>query len=304
MKSIGNLFIAAIIICLIVVSTCMFTVTQGSGALVSRFGVFVENGKTQTETYEPGLHFKRPFIDNVLRFDMRLQSYDEKTSRIMTKEKKDVLVDYYVKWRISNLPQYYRATSGSPMKVQRLVNQQVDDNLRALFGRRTIPEVISDDRTVVMQILSDTTSTDVERLGIKVVDVRIKTIDLPKETSKAIYANMQAEREEAAKAHRAQGLSDAQAIKARADAESTVIVATAKEMADKTRASGDATAAKTYSDAYGKDPDFYSFYRSLQAYQQTFAEGSNVLVVSPDSQFFNYFDKSRGSGKPQKQAKQ
>lgn len=292
MKSKSNLIVIIAIVALVFVSTCLFTVTQGQQALVSRFGVFVKNSKNNSETYDPGLHLKRPFIDKVLRFDTRLQSYDETTSRIMTKEKKDVLVDYYVKWRISNLPQYYRSTSGDPAKVQRLVNQQVDDNLRALFGKRTIPEVISDDRTVVMQILSEATSTDVEKLGIKVVDVRIKTIDLPKETSQAIFANMQAEREEAAKAHRAQGLSDAQAIRARAEAEATVIVAVANEMADKTRANGDATAAQIYADAYGKDPEFYSFFRSLEAYQNTFESGSNILVVSPDSQFFGYFDKS------------
>jgi len=211
----------------------------------------------------------------------------------MTKEKKDVLVDYYVKWRIADLPQYYRATSGNPVKVQRLVNQQVDDNLRALFGKRTIPEVISDDRTVVMQILSETTSTDTKQLGIEVVDVRIKTIDLPKETSQAIYANMRAEREEAAKAHRAQGLSDAQAIRARSEADATVIVATANEQADKTRAQGEAQAAQIYANAYNKNPEFYAFYRSLEAYQQTFSKGDNILVISPDSQFFDYFGKSQ-----------
>lgn len=305
MKSITNLLVIATIVALVVVSTCLFTVTQGSNALVTRFGVFVENGKTQNETYGPGLHFKRPFIDKVLRFDTRLQSYNEMTSRIMTKEKKDVLVDYYVKWRISDLPQYYRATGGSPIKVQRLVNQQIDDNLRALFGRRTIPEVISDDRTIIMRTLSDATSTDVEKLGIKVVDVRIKTIDLPKETSQAIYANMQAEREEAAKSHRAQGLSEAQAIRAKAEAEGTVIVAKANEEADKTRARGDALAAKMYADTYGRDPEFYAFYRSLEGYEKSFIDSNqNVLVVSPDSQFFNYFNKSRSNTNQQKQIKQ
>jgi len=293
MKLANYLIIATLAALLLFASTCVFTVTQGAAALVSRFGVFVINGKTNNETYQPGLHFKRPFVDTVMRFDMRLQSYNETTSRIMTKEKKDVLVDYYVKWRIADLPQYYRATSGNPVKVQRLVNQQVDDNLRALFGKRTIPEVISDDRTVVMQILSETTSTDTKQLGIEVVDVRIKTIDLPKETSQAIYANMRAEREEAAKAHRAQGLSDAQAIRARSEADATVIVATANEQADKTRAQGEAQAAQIYANAYNKNPEFYAFYRSLEAYQQTFSKGDNILVISPDSQFFDYFGKSQ-----------
>ena len=294
MKSVNHFVITGIILVLILISTCVFTVVQGSEALVTRFGVFVPHGN-QGETYGPGLHFKFPFVDKVLRFDTRLQSYNETTSRIMTKEKKDVLVDYYVKWRIFDLAQYYRATGGNPQKVQLLVNQQIDDNLRALFGQRTIPEVISDDRAVVMQILSQTTSTDVAKLGIQVVDVRIKTIDLPKETSQAIFANMRAEREEAAKAHRAQGASDAQAIRARAQAEGTVIVATANEMADKMRGSGDAKAAQLYANAYSRDPEFYSFYQSLEAYRQIFAKGSNVLVISPESQFFHYFNSSRSS---------
>lgn len=303
MKWLGKVMILGASLLLFLLSTCFFTVMQGQQALVSRFGVFVK-ASDGSETFGPGLHLKRPFIDSVLRFDTRLQSYDEKTSRIMTKEKKDVLVDYYVKWRISNLPQYYRATAGNDAAVERLVNQQVDDNLRALFGKRTIPEVISDDRTVVMQILSEATSSDVERLGIKVVDVRIKTIDLPKETSQAIFANMRAEREEAAKAHRAQGLSNAQAIRARAEAEATVIVATANEMGDKKRASGEAKAAQIYSDAYNRDPEFYSFFRSLEAYQQAFSSGSNILVVSPDNQFFNYFDHSRQGTQVAKPVKQ
>ncbi len=276
---------------IVVGATCLFKVNEGQHALVTRFGRIIERNNDDKNTFGPGLHYKLPMVEKVHKFDTRLQTFDEQSSRIMTSEKKDMIVDYYVKWRVANLADYYTNAGGSPIRVQKLVQQQIDDNLRSQFGRRTIREVISDDRTVIMRLLKESTAIDVEKLGVKIIDVRIKTIDLPKEVSQSVFDNMRAEREAVAKEHRAKGMARAEGIRAEADASATVIIATAKEKSDKIRAEGDATAAKIYSDAYTQEADFYSFYRSLQAYHKTFNKDShNILVLSPDNQYFKYFN--------------
>ena len=283
--------LTVIIFIAIVGSTCLFKVNEGQHALVTRFGRITERGSDDSQSFGPGLHYKLPIIEKVHKFDTRLQTFDEQSSRIMTSEKKDMIVDYYVKWRVANLADYYTSANGSPMRVRKLVQQQIDDNLRAQFGRRTIREVISDDRTVIMRLLKESTAIDVEKLGVKIIDVRIKTIDLPKEVSQSVFDNMRAEREAVAKEHRAKGMARAEAIRAQADASATIIVATAQEKSDKIRAQGDAAAAEIYADAYTKEADFYSFYRSLQAYSKTFNKNSqNILVLSPDNQYFKYFN--------------
>lgn len=285
----------------------LFTVREGQQAMISRLGELQKDSAGTVATYNPGLHYKVPFVERVLKFDVRLQTLekqlDEKTSRIMTGEQKEVMVDYFVKWRISNLATYYTRTGGQFIRAERLLEQQVESGLRAEFGRRTIREVVTDDRAAIMTSLNEQTNGNAQKLGIDVVDVRIKRIDLPTKVSKAVFERMRTEREQVAKEHRAEGLAVAEGIRANADASATVIVAKARNQANETRAIGDAKASKIYADAYNQDPEFYAFFRSLAAYLRTFSGKDSTLVLSPDSQFFDYFNNSLGNTK-HKKAKQ
>lgn len=271
------------------VSLCLFSVSEGQDALISRLGRLVQKDNVPT-VYQPGLHVKLPFVDRVLYFDTRLQTLDIQSSRIVTNEKKDVIVDYFVKWRINNLPLYFTRTAGQIFRTEKLLEQQVNDSLRAEFGRRSIREVVSDERADIMKTLNANANKDAVRLGIIVLDVRIKRIDLPEEVSNAVFERMRAERERVAKEHRAKGEADAEAIRAEADSKATVIVATAKSQSNMERARGDEEASQVYANAYSKDPEFYSFFRSLQAYNSTFNDKSSFILLSPESQFFSYFN--------------
>lgn len=293
-----KIVIACVVVAIIVAITCLFTISQGQAGLVLRLGklktVTGKNNQTEAKTYQPGLHFKLPLIDTLKKFDVRLQTLDIQSSRIVTKEKKDVIVDYYVKWRISNLSLYYKRTGGDAQKVGVLLDQQLNDALRAQFGRRTIQEVVSDDRAQIMTALNKRADDTAQSLGIDVIDVRIKRIDLPEEVSNAVYERMRAEREQSAKKHRSEGKAKAEAIRAQADAEATIIVAGAKAEANETRAIGDQLAAKIYADAYSKNVEFYAFLRSMNAYNASFSNKNDILVVTPDSAFFQYFNYPRG----------
>lgn len=304
MNPIKTLTITAILFILMVVYSSAYTVNEGQQALLLRLG----NIQTDTSTGKayikgPGLHFKIPFLMQAKIFDARLQTLDIKSSRIMTAEQKDVLVDYYVKWRISNLALYYTRTGGNPRQADLLLEQQINDSLRAEFGRRKIKEVISDDRVNIMDSLNKQANTSAQKLGIDVVDVRIKRIDLPTEVSTAVFERMRAERERVATEHRSTGKANAEAIRAKADANVTITIATAKEEAAKIRSEGDALAAKIYTDAYNQNPQFFAFYRSLEAYRKVFDKNNpnNILVLQPNSEFFKYFNnvgKSSTSEKP------
>ena len=302
-KQIKILF-AVIVFAIIIISSCLFTVQEGQEGLVLRLGKLVtlktSQGEKHALQYVPGLHFKLPIIDTIKKFDMRLQTLDIQSSRIVTKEKKDVIVDFYVKWRISDLPLYYKRTAGDSQKVDTLLTQQLNDGLRAQFGRRTIKEVVSDDRAQIMTALNKRADSSAKNLGIEVIDVRIKRIDLPEEVSNAVYERMRAERERVAKEHRSEGRAQAEAIRTNADAQATVIVAGAKADANKLRAAGDQTAAKIYADAYSKDAEFYTFMRSLSAYNASFAQKNDILVLTPDSQFFQYFNYPNGVKKQER----
>lgn len=279
------------IIIVVTLYTGLFTVTEGQQALVLRLGNLQMNAQKTPKVYNPGLHIKIPFITSVLWFDTRIQTLEIESSRIVTAEKKDVIVDYYVKWRITNLAKFYTSTSGDISRAEVLLQQQVNNGLRAQFGQRTIPEVVSDDRSKIMSTLRDLADKSAAPLGIDVVDVRIKAIDLPTEVSTAVFSRMRAERQRVAAEHRANGKSIAEAIRAKADADVTVILATAKQQASLERASGQKKAAKIYADAYSKNPDFYAFYRSLLAYQDTFNSKQDIMVLGPNSQFFKYMNK-------------
>jgi membrane protease subunit HflC len=287
-------FLSIILLLLAITAyTSLYTVNEGEQALLLRLGKIVTNSKGEPRTFGPGLHWKTPFITQVKIFDMRLQTLDIKSSRIVTAEQKDVIVDYFVKWRISNPGLYYTRTGGNAEQANILLEQQLNDGLRAEFGKRSISEVVSDDRTTIMDALSQQANLNAQRLGIQVVDVRIKRIDLPTEVSTAVFERMRAERERVAMEHRSTGKANAEAIRANADANVTITVATAKEAAAKIRSQGDAQAAQISSDAYSQDTGFYAFYRSLLAYKKVFSnQKNNILVLKPDSQFFKYFNES------------
>lgn len=282
--------IVAIIVIIIFISS-YYTVDEGSKALLFRLGQMQKNAKTgDVQVMQPGLHFKIPFIEHAQDFDMRLQTLDIKSSRIVTEEKKYVIVDYYVKWRINNLSLFYTSTSADYQQAGNLLQQQLNDILRAQFGQRTIKEVVSQDRAKIMAEILKQANVGANKLGIEVTDVRIKQIDLPDTVTSTVYQQMRAERERVGTEHRSQGLANAEAIRAAADAKVTISIATAQAQAAQFEAEGDAAAAKIYADAYMQDPKFYAFYRSMLAYQAVFVSKDNILVLKPDSEFFKYFN--------------
>lgn len=299
MKPSINIIISVLIVFFLFFYTSTFTVNEGEQALILNLGNIETDASGKPHVEGPGLHFKIPLIDQARIFDTRLQTLDIKSSPIVTAEQKDVIVDYYVKWRINNLALYYTRTGGDLQLINKLLAQQLNDSLRAQFGKRTISEVVSNDRASIMDIVSQQASAKAQDLGITVVDVRIKRIDLPSEVSQAVFERMRAKRESVAAQLRSTGKANADAARAQADAQVTVIIATATNQAATIRSQGDAQAAKIYADAYSKDADFFAFLRSMQAYKTVFSNTqNNMLVLRPDSQFFKYFNSGIGSNAP------
>lgn len=276
----------------LILFSCVFTITQGQHGIVLRLGRLVNDTQTgSVSILSPGLHLKMPFIDTVRIFDTRIQTLDIKSSRIVTKEKKDVMVDYYVKWRIENLAQYFKSTGGNEMKAETLLEQQLNTSLRAQFGKRTISDVVSGGRDDVMDVLRDRAEEQAAQLGVHVVDVRIKGIELPANTSNAIYQRMRADMQKIANHHRADGQAQAEAIQAQADAKVTILLAKANSDGQIIRAQGQAKAAQIYAQAFGQNQEFFAFYRSLKAYIGSFNSKSDILVLDQNSAFFDYFRK-------------
>jgi modulator of FtsH protease HflC len=268
----------------------LFTITQGQHGILLRLGRLVNDSSTnQVRILEPGLHLKMPFIETVRTFDTRIQTLDIKSSRIVTKEKKDVIVDYYVKWRIEDLARYFKATGGNQFKADTLLEQQLNTSLRAEFGRRTISELVSGGRNNLTEILRAHAEQQASQLGVHVVDVRVKGIELPANTSNAIYQRMRADMQKIANRHRADGQAEAEAIQAAADARVTVLLAKARSEGQMIRAQGNAKAAQIYANAYSKNSEFFAFYRSLNAYMSSFSTKQDVLILDQSSAFFNYF---------------
>lgn len=294
MKPIKGLGLGLLICLIVTVLSCVFIVREGEQVLLLRLGKIEVDGQGNPKVFQPGIHFKLPLITQTRYFNVRLQTLAIESSRIVTEEKKDVLVDYYVKWRVNNLPAYYTRTNGDRHEAEILLEQQINDGLRAQFGRRTIKEVVANERADIMESLRKKANQSAAQLGIDVIDVRLKGIDLPDEVSAAVFDRMRAERERVAAEHRSEGKAQAEAIRAQADANVTVTLAKANSEAIKLRGDGDALAAKIYADAYGKDAKFYSFYQSLLAYGSAFNSKKDVLVLSPDSQFFKYFNSMQG----------
>ena len=282
-----SIAILALIITLVVSS--VFVIYEGQRGIVFQFSKIKRDSATdKMMVFEPGLHFKIPFIESVRKLDARIQTLDEAPDRFVTSEKKDLIVDSFAKWRIVDFSTYYLRTTGSIENARALLKQKINNGLRTEFGNRTIKEIVSGDRDGIMQEALKSAESSREDLGIEVVDVRIKAINLPTEISNSIYERMRAERTAVAKEHRSQGQEQSEIIRATIDAKVTVMLAEAQKNAFTLRGEGDALAAKIYADAYGKDAEFYRFYRSLEAYENSFNSKNDIMVVKPDSEFFNY----------------
>lgn len=274
----------------------LFVVHETQRGIVVRLGKLVLTPATQeAKVLTPGLHVKLPLVDTVYLFDRRIQNLDIQSSRIPTKEKKELIVDLFAKWRINDFSTYYKATKGDKHRTEKLLKEKIVDGLRGEFGRRNLTDVVSQDRLNVMEKIRLDANKTAKTLGVEVVDARIVGIELPKEVREAVFNLMRTERQQVAAEHRAQGRSRAEAIRANADARVTIIKATAERQANQMRGEGDGKAAAVYADVYGRDPEFYSFYRSLEAYRETFKGNNDMLVVKPDDAFFKYFRRS-GNG--------
>ncbi|RWR02868.1 cell division protein FtsH [[Pantoea] beijingensis] len=320
--------IVLLIVVLVVLYASLFVVQEGQRGIVLRFGKVLRDDENKPLVFAPGLHFKIPFLESVKMLDARIQTMDNQADRFVTKEKKDLIVDSYIKWRISDFSRYYLATGGGDVsQAEVLLKRKFSDRLRSEMGRLDVKDIVTDSRgrltTDVREALNTgsagnddevaTPAADdaiasaaarVERetnskeppinpnsmaaLGIQVVDVRIKQINLPTEVSGAIYNRMRAEREAVARSQRSQGQEEAEKLRATSDYEVTRTLAEAQRQALITRGEGDAEAAKLFADAFSQDPDFYSFIRSLRAYDNSFEANRDVMVLSPDSDFFRY----------------
>ena len=281
-----NVLLGAVSAVVLLLSLSLFTVDETQTALRFQLGEMVE------ADYQPGLHWKWPLINNIRKFDRRLQTLDTEPERFLTAEKKNVIVDSFAMWRIQDVRRFYTAVGGDPIQANVRLDQIVKDGLRSEFSKRTIQEVVSGDRDQIMETLSRLLKEQAKQLGIAAVDVRIKRIDLPPDVSNSVFSRMKAERLRVAKDFRSRGAEAAERIRADADRQSTVILAEAYRDAERQRGEGDAQATDIYARAYGKDQDFYSFSRSLTAYRQSFGDKSDILLLQPEgSQFFQYFNK-------------
>jgi len=291
MKNIGTILLG-IIAALLLLSLSAFTVDQREYALVFRLGEIVAVKK------DAGLYFKIPMVDNVRYFDNRILTLDSaEPDRFLTSEKKNVLVDSFVKWKIIDPAKYYVSVKGDEIQAERRLSQTVNDGLRAEFGKRTIHDVVSGERGQIMEILRQRADRDSRQMGIQVLDVRLKRVDLPEKVSESVYQRMEAERKGVANQLRSEGSAASEKIRADADKQREVIIAEAFREAQNTKGQGDAKAAEVYSQAYSKNPEFYAFYRSLEAYRNSFKNKSDVMVLEPTSDFFKYMRNSGGAKK-------
>lgn len=273
-----------LILVLVLGYAAIFTVDERELAIKFRLGEIVN------ADYEPGLHFQTPFINNVRKFDKRILTLDARPANYLTKEKKNVNVDFFVKWRISDVSTYYTSMSGGNERVAlERIYTTINDGLRGEFSNRNIQEVISGERATIMADMTTQANDQLGRFGIKVVDVRVKRIDFTETISESVYQRMDAERTRVAKDLRSRGAEAAEIIRANADRQRTVLLAEAYKQAQETRGEGDAKATEIYAKAYNRNTEFYSFYRSLDAYKRSFGTEGDVLVIEPDSEFFKYF---------------
>ncbi|MBK9160381.1 MAG: protease modulator HflC [Nitrosomonadales bacterium] len=290
-RNVTNVLIGAVA-ALILLSMTVFVVDQRQNAIVFQLGEVV-SVKT-----EPGLHFKIPLMQNVRYFDSRILTLDAgEPERFITAEKKNVLVDSFVKWRIVDVKQYYVSVGGDEERAKTRLLQTVNSSMREEFGKRTIHEVVSGERDMIMEVLRTKTDSDARKIGVEVLDVRLQRVDFPSEISDSVYRRMDAERKRVANELRASGAAEGEKIKADADKQREVILAEAYREAQKTKGEGDARASAIYAAAFGRNAEFYSFYRSLEAYKQSFKDKNDMMVLDPSSAFFKYLKNSNKSGR-------
>ena len=287
--------IGVIAVAAMVCFSSVFIVDEGQKGIVVQFGKVKRVDSGEPRLYEPGLHFKVPLIDQVRKMDARIQTLEGQADRFVTSEKKDLIIDSYVKWKIEDFSKYYLATGGgNKLQAEDLLKRKINNGLRSEIGNRTIKDIVSGERSTVMEdaLMKMARSSE---LGIRVVDVRIKQINLPVEVSNSIYQRMRAERNAVAREHRSQGREQAEILRADIDRKVTVMIADAESNARQLRGEGDAEAAKIYADSYKKDPEFFSFVRSMEAYRKSFAGGNDLMVLKPDSEFFRYLKSPHGA---------
>ena len=258
-------------------------------------GVLLKFGEVVNPDLKPGLHAKWPFVNSVRKFDGRILTVDSQPERFFTQEKKALIVDSYAKFKVADTAKFYTSTNGEESRAMGLLAQRINNGLRNQVAVRTVQEVVSGEREQLMiDLTAELTVVAQEELGVEVVDVRVKQIDLPPDVSESVYQRMNAEREKEAREHRSQGQELAEGIRAAADREVTVIRANAYRDSELIRGEGDATATGVYADAFNQDPEFYSFTRSLRAYQDSFQGGNDIMLIQPDSEFFRYLKDSKG----------
>lgn len=279
----------------LLLSLSLFTVNQRQFAVVFQFGEVVRVIK------EPGIQFKVPLLQNVRLFDRRIQTIDPDTPELFnTREKKNVLVDSYVKWRVVDAEQFYKSVGGSEVVAAARLRQTINDGLRAEFGQKTVADVISGKRDQVMEQVRSRADHDARKIGVQILDVRLKRVDFPDKISTSVYDRMQSERRTVASQLRSEGGADAERIRADADRQREITLAEAYRQAQVIKGEGDAKAAAIYADAFGKNPEFYAFWRSMEAYKQTLHSKNDVLVLDPSSEFFRYFKQPQGGVKSSK----
>jgi membrane protease subunit HflC len=292
MKSRLGATLVGLVVALIIASMSLFVVDQRQKALVFRLGEVVD------VKLEPGLYFKVPVLENVRFFDIRILTIDSaEPERFLTSEKKNVLVDLFVKWRIIDVRQYYVSVGGNEPLAQTRLLQTINDGLRAEFGNRTVHDVVSGERDKIMDLMREKANDDATKIGVEVLDVRMKRVELPQEVSVDVYRRMEAERKRVANELRATGAAESEMIRADADRQREVILAQAYRDAQRIKGEGDARATAIYARAYEQNPEFYAFYRSLEAYRASFRSRNDVLVLEPNSEFFKYLRSSGKQGK-------
>lgn len=275
--------IVVFILLLILTSLATFTVDQREHAVVFRLGEIVSVKE------EPGLYLKAPLVDNVKFFDKRILTYDSRNpDRFITSEKENVLVDSYIKWRIIDPSKYYVSVNGDERQAERRLQQTVNDGLRAEFGKRTLLEVISGERSEIINILRDEADAQSRQIGVEVVDVRLRRVDLAVEVSDSVYQRMRVERQEVASKLRSEGFAESEKIRADAERDRDIIITQAYKEAQVIKGQGDAKASRIYADTFSKDKEFYDFYRSLEAYRKSFSSKDDIMVLDANSDFFKY----------------
>ncbi|ABE58635.1 protease modulator HflC [Chromohalobacter israelensis] len=271
-------------------SASLYVVTETQRAIKLRFGEVVESD------IQPGLHFKWPVLNTVRYFDARVQTLESTESRFLTARRNALIVDSYVKWQVVDPSLFYQATRGDPARAENLIAPRVDESLRNAFGSREVNKIISEDRNEMLQKPQQTLDEELrDEVGVAILDIRLKRVELPQEVRQAVFERMRTERYAEARQYRAQGQEQAERIRARADRERQVKLAEAREKAETLRGQGDAEAAHIYANAYQQDEDFFNFYRSLEAYRNSFDKGDDMLLLSPDSEFFRYFRSADGN---------